>query len=233
MSMVVVCNKCRRSFKVSERFAGKSGPCPNCKATIQIPAKQEEVKVHAPAEFGAGGRTIDGKLALKPIARKHAKLEPVAVVIIVGSALVVLLIGFVGGRFGLFDNLLVRAGALLLISPPLCVAGYSVLREDELEPYRGLWLWVRAAACGVAFGLLWWVYGYVAGSILSGELWEFMFVVPAFLALGAFVPGVTFDLEYGNGFLHYAFYVLVTAILAWVAGLGWPWDWATAGMAVT
>jgi len=223
MSIVVICRNCRKTFKVSDRFAGKSGPCPNCKATIQVPEKQQEVTVHAPTEFGRGGRTAEGKLALKPIVREETKLEPVATVAVVGAAVVVLLVGFVGGRFGLFDNLVLRAGALLLISPPLCVAGYSFLREDELEPHGGPWLWVRAAICGVAFAALWGGYTYVARSMLSGELWEFMFVVPAFLAVGGLAPRVTFDLEYGNGFLHYTFYVLVTAILGWVAGLGWPW----------
>ena len=35
--------------------------------------------------------------------------------------------------------------ALLLISPPLVIAAYEVLRDDELEPYRGLPLDVRSA----------------------------------------------------------------------------------------
>jgi len=226
MSIVVICRNCRKTFKVSDRFAGKSGPCPNCKATIRVPEKRKEVQVHAPTEFGSGGRTTEGKLALKPIAREETKLEPVATVAAVAAAVVVLLVAFVAGRVRLFDNLLVTAGALLLISPPLCAAGYSFLREEELQPHRGLSLWVRAAICGAGFAALWGGYAYVARSMLSGELWEFMFVVPAFLAIGGLVPRVTFDLEYGNGFLHCAFYVLVTGILGWVAGLGWPWGWA-------
>jgi len=224
MSIVVVCRNCQKTFKVSDRFAGKSGPCPNCKTTLQVPEKGKEVTVHAPTEFGGGGRTADGKLALKPIARQETKLEPVATAAVVAAAVLVLLVGFVGGRFGLFDSLVVRAGALLLISPPLCVAGYSFLREEELEPHRGLQLWIRAAICGAAFAALWGGYTYMARSMLSGELWEFMFAVPAFLAVGGLVPRVTLDLEYGNAVLHYTFYVLVTAILGWVAGLGWPWD---------
>ena len=56
MSIVVVCPGCRKSFKVSDKFAGKSGPCPNCKRTLQVPTKAEEVKVHAPEAFAGGGK---------------------------------------------------------------------------------------------------------------------------------------------------------------------------------
>ena len=28
----------------------------------------------------------------------------------------------------------------------------------------------------------------------------------------------------GNGFFHYACYVLLTALLRWAAGMGWLWD---------
>ena len=82
MSILVVCPGCRKSFKVSDRFAGKSGPCPSCKATIQVPTKSEEVKVHAPTAFADGGRSTTGQLLTKPIARKETRLGPVMAVAI-------------------------------------------------------------------------------------------------------------------------------------------------------
>ena len=39
-------------------------------------------------------------------------------------------------------------GALVL-APPLVLAGYTFLRDDELEPYRGRELGLRVAACGL------------------------------------------------------------------------------------
>ena len=41
MSIIVVCPGCKKSFKVSDKYAGKSGACPNpdCKATIKVPRK--------------------------------------------------------------------------------------------------------------------------------------------------------------------------------------------------
>ena len=79
MSIIVVCPACRKSFKVSEKFAGQTGPCPNCKKPLRVPTKEEEVKVHAPEEFAGGGKTTSGKLVTKPIARVDTKLRPVAV----------------------------------------------------------------------------------------------------------------------------------------------------------
>jgi hypothetical protein len=38
------------------------------------------------------------------------------------------------------------------------------------------------------------------------------------------VPLACLDLEYGNGFFHYAFYLLVTVLLRWLAGMGWVWE---------
>lgn len=223
MPMVVVCPNCRKSFRVNERFAGKSGPCPQCKATIKVPEKVEEVKVHTPEQFGAGGRSTTGKLLLKPIARKQVKLDPVVAVSLGAATLVVLLATWALGN-AIQGNLVVRAIGLLLVSPPLVVAAYSILRDDELEPYRGISLYIRAAICGTAYTILWGVYGYVSGMALSGQLWEWVFVAPPFLVSGALMALACLDLDFGSGVFHYAFYVLVSMLLRWAAGMGWIWN---------
>ena len=239
MSILVVCPGCHKSFKVSDKFAGKSGACPNpkCKATIKVPTKEEEVKVHAPAEFAGGGRDTAGKLVGKPIARTETKLAPVTAAAIACSALAVLLVTWAGGKAGLFvregvegpeANLLWCAIGLLLVSPPLVVAGYTFLRDDELEPYRGLALYVRSAICGLVYVLLWGVYSKLAGTVLTGDLWQWIFVIPPLLVAGALIALACLDLEFGSGFFHYVFYVLVTVLLGWVAGMGWVWEVAGA-----
>jgi len=217
MSILVVCKGCKKSFKVSDKFAGKSGACPQCKAVIHVPLKQDEVKVHGPAVTAA-------EKSVKPILREETKvLQPVTLVIVGGATLVVLIITWVAGGL-IRDNPLVLTVGLLLISPPLVVAPYTFLRNDELEPYRGLTLWTRACICSLAYVILWGVFGYASGRVLSGELWEWMFIIPPFLAAGAIFPLACLDLDYGSGFFHYAFYVIVTILLRWIAGMGWVWE---------
>ena len=224
MSIVVVCKKCRKSFKVSDKFAGQSGACPNCKATLKVPDKTEEVKVHAPDEFADGGRSINGELITKPIDRKDAKLEPVTVVAIGGAALTVLLITWFGGQL-IGKSLVVRSIGLLLVSPALVVAAYTFLRDDELAPHRGTTLYVRSAICAVAYVILWGAYGYLdSQGVVSGELWTWLAIAAAFCVTGALVALACLDLNFGSGFFHYAFYVLVTILLRWAAGMGWLWE---------
>ncbi len=87
MAIVVVCPNCRARFQVSEKFAGKQGPCPKCKGVITIPALDEQVKIHEPEQFAEGGKDAKGRAVLKPVARVETKVRPVMVVGIVGAAI--------------------------------------------------------------------------------------------------------------------------------------------------
>ena len=181
MPIIVVCTECRKSFRVSDKFAGKSGPCPNCKTVLRVPMKSEEVTIHAPAAFAEGGRTKTGKLITKPIARTMLKLSPVAAVAIGGSALLILVVAWAGGALRLFQSPLVSAAGLLAVSLPLVVAAYSFVRDNELEPYRGTALYLRAAICGACYTLLWGVFWLLASptfGYVSGDLWNWLIVVP-------------------------------------------------------
>ena len=66
MSILVVCPGCRKRFSVSDKFAGQTGPCPNCKAKIRVPTKEEEVKIHGPTEFATGTQDARGDITAKP-----------------------------------------------------------------------------------------------------------------------------------------------------------------------
>jgi hypothetical protein len=225
MSIIVVCPGCRKSFKVSDKFAGRSGPCPKCKRVIEVPAKDQEVKIHAPVQHGAGGRTKAGKLALKPVAFVSTKLDPVATTIIVASVLIVLAATWMGGRMKLFEGLIPLTVGLLLISPPLALGGYTILRDDELEPYSGVSLYIRSALCALAYVVLWGIFDMLAAQgVINGELWVWVFVGVPFLSAGGGIAVAAFDLDFGNGVLHYAFYLLVTVVLHRAAGLKWIWD---------
>jgi hypothetical protein len=225
MSILVVCPSCRKSFQVSDKFAGVTGSCPKCKGKITVPTKAQEVQVHAPAQFAGGGRSVSGELVTKPIARKMTKLEPVRAAVVAGAALLVLVVAWAGGKAEWFGLPVVCGIGLLLISPPLVVAAYAFLRNDELEPFLQKELYVRAGICSLAYVVLWGVFAYVSNmGLLTGELWSWFFVAPPFLLIGALAAYGSLDLEFGSGFFHYCFYLLVTVLLRAVAGLGWVWD---------
>jgi len=223
MPIQVICPGCKTRFQVSDRFAGRTGPCPKCKTPIRIPTKEEEVKVHAPEEFASGGRSTTGQLVLKPIARRYARWNPVVAVGIAGASLVVVVLTALLGWVGVFQYRIMQAAGLLVISPPLVVAGYLALYDEESEPYRSWGLYLRAAICGAAFAGLWGLYGYVGPRVLTGEIWNWFFLAPPFLILGGLAGFACLDLDWGSGVFLYAFYVLVTVVLRWLAGLGWIW----------
>jgi len=228
MSIIVTCEGCRKSFKVSDKFAGKSGPCPKCKRVIQVPAAGQEVTVHAPEQFAGGGRTRTGKLALEPVAFRSAKLEPVKATLIAAAAVLVVVFAWIGGKHHLFDSAVATAVGLLLISPPLAMGGYTFLRDDEREPYYGTPLYLRSAICALGYMLLWGLFAYLAvNGLLTSDMWLWLFLgVPA-MAAGGGIAMATLDLDFTNGIFHYAFYLLVTVLLYRAAGLKWIWDIAS------
>ncbi|MHC4400285.1 MAG: zinc ribbon domain-containing protein [Planctomycetota bacterium] len=233
MSILVVCPGCKKRFTVSEKFAGRTGPCPSCKTTIKIPEKTGEVEVDDPRGPGtAGKRAAD--IHVQPILRPEATWNPVLAAIIGGASLVVLIgtwiLGradaFVGGAtLPLLGVGLMPVIGLLLISPPLVIAGYSFLQNDEdLAPYRGKELYLRAGICSLAYIVLWGAYAYAVSHEWVGELWTWLYVAPPIFLAGGFIAFASLDLEYGLGFFHYSFYAFVTGLLRWVAGMGWVWD---------
>jgi hypothetical protein len=233
MSIQVTCPGCLKRFQVNDKFAGKSGPCPSCKHILKIPAKSEEVVVHAPEEFASGGRGVTGKLALKPIAREETKITPLMIACIAGAVVLIFIATFLGNSAGLFKEgikgTIFCTIGLLLISPPSAFAAYSFLRNDELEPYRGTSLYVRSLICGLAYVILWGVFGYAAPKVLGSEIWTWLILATPFLIAGTAAAWATLDLEPGNAFSHYAFYLLATILLRWVAGMGWIWNLNSGG----
>jgi hypothetical protein len=224
MSIIVVCPGCRKSFQVSDKFAGKSGPCPACKRVLQVPAKTEEVKVHAPTEFAGGGRSTTGKLVIKPVAFEPTKAQPVTVTIIVAAVLVVIVVARLAG--GLFcSSMIATTIGLLIVSPPLALAAYKVLHNSDLEPFRGKELYIRSSLCALAYVVLWGMFTLLASrGVISGDLWVWLFVAPAFVSVGSMFAMAAFDFEFGDALFHYGFYLIATLILRWLAGMKWVWD---------
>ncbi len=231
MAIDVTCVACKTRFQVSEKFAGKSGPCPKCKAVIKIPEKKDEVVIHGGDDFGPKSTT--GQPDFKPIARTEVKLQTPQIVIIVGSVVLVLILALVlrmqfpGGKV---PQLVTILGSILL-GPALAFAGYTFLRDDELEPYRGTEVMLRALACGLAFAAIWGAYWFVFSywndwkPLRPGEPnWQIMAaVVPAMIALGALASQASFEFELTTGALHYSMYLITTVILRLIMGMDPKW----------
>ncbi len=227
MPIAVLCPGCKARFSVSEKFAGKKGPCPKCKAVITIPeVAAEEIKVHVPEQFASAGKDSKGRAVSKPIMRQEAKLTPTTIVLLVGATVVCFAVALL--LRGIANKLPIIIAGLVIISPPLAAAGYTFLRDDELEPYRGTWLWIRAVLCGLVYAALWGAYWPLpAYGVISGEAWQWLFVAPVFISLGAAAAWASLDLDFGSGAMHYCFFLLVCLLLR--AALGMPPLWAMAG----
>ncbi|HEV3138116.1 MAG TPA: hypothetical protein VGZ26_09430 [Pirellulales bacterium] len=229
MPISVMCPGCKARFSVSEKFAGKKGACPKCKAVITVPdAPAEEIKVHEPEQYASGGKDSKGRPAAKPILRDETRLKPVAIAAIVGSAIVVFAIAFALRAVDNKSKLPFIVVGLLIVSPPLAMAGYTFLRDDELlEPYQGKSLVIRASLCSLAYAALWGAYSPLpAYGIITGEAWQWLFVAPVFIGTGAAAAYACLDLDFGSGAMHYCFYLLVTLLLRFAIGL--PPLWALA-----
>ena len=218
MAIQVICPGCHKRFKVGDQFAGRTGPCPSCKHPIQIPEKGQEVKVHAPKDFEGGGRSTSGKLVLKPISYRQMKTDPIVLTIVISAVLAMLITAWLAGSI-FVSSLLIRSVALAAISPAIVFGGYFFLRNDDWEPYYGSALWMRSAICGLCFVVLWGVFAYVSGSVVTGQIWTWAAVAIPIFAMGMLAAVASLDLEMENGFFLYAFYVLFTGLLGWIAGM--------------
>jgi hypothetical protein len=234
MAIDVTCNKCLTRFQVSEKFAGKKGPCPKCKNVITVPDKKAEVVIHAPEVSGPTDST--GQAVLKPIARTEVKLSTPVIVGIVGAVVVVLLAAVIlragakpipPGNFRYYSPVVTVIGSLLL-APALAFAGYTFLRDDELAPHRGMDLILRLIAPSIVYpglwGLYWAVFAYLASSHITPNWYIAAFVLPVLVALGAVTAQASLDLEFGTAALQYAMYLATTVLLRAIMGMNVLWN---------
>lgn len=229
MAIQVICPnpKCLTRFKVADKFAGQKGPCPKCKTVITIPKKEEEVVIHAPEHSEAGAVGAGGRHALKTYKRKDTKFQPLIFTTVIASVLVALLIALVlrSTDKGNVNIWILVAGAMVF-GPPLSWAGYTFLRDPELEAYSGVPVLIRSLACGLVYALLWWVFAFLGGRFFGPdamtkglEIWQMVVLIIPVFAAGTLAAFASFDLDPGSAFFHCAMYFAVTVILRLVAAL--------------
>jgi hypothetical protein len=218
MSIRVTCPGCHTRFNVSDKFAGREGPCPKCKKPIKIPDKTEEVVIHAPE---TGPKDSQGRPVLKPIARKETKLSSAQIAIIactiIGFLMAALLLNQVYEP-GDFPGWLLWLGAFGL-GVAVSYAGYTFLRDQELGVFVTKELWIRVVACGAIYALLWFLipvmnYGFVD----LGKTGAFV-AIGIMLAAGAAVGMLAFDFDYLVGLLHCGMYMACCLLCRFIAGL--------------
>ena len=133
MSIRVTCPSCHTRFNVSEKFAGKEGPCPKCKKTIRVPDASQEVKVH---EREVGPKDSKGRAILKPIARQETKVSSVQMTIIIAGIVSFLVLALVMRLMILpeeFPQWLLMLSALV-IAPAAAYAAYTFCETKNSAP---------------------------------------------------------------------------------------------------
>ncbi len=162
MPIQVTCANCLKRFQVSDKFAGKSGACPNCKKELRVPDKSEEVVIHAPDDGAPKDR--EGQSILKPlerqetdVTRKGLIITIVAIVVTIGCAIGFRFAGLTEESFPSWVRVFVIG---LIAAPPLVWSGYQFVQETELEPYRGVELRNRVLILSAIFAGLWLIYAF-------------------------------------------------------------------------
>lgn len=221
MPIQVTCPGCLARFSVSEKYAGKKGPCPKCKKEIVVPDKSQEVVIHAPET--AAPKDSKGVSVLKPIKRTEFKLSTLQIVIGASIAVFALVMAIVG-RFA-FTQLpwwYLATGAVIL-SYPVAWAGYAFLRDDELGGYMGKELTLRVASCAGVFSVTWGLYWFLAYYLGNKTLADidgisFAIFLAIMIVVGTFASLLSLELEFAQSLLHYVLYLGITFVLALLAG---------------
>jgi len=221
MPIRVTCTKCHTRFNVSDKFAGKEGPCPKCKTKIKVPDKTEEVVIAGPKATAVDSK---GRSVLSPIRRKDTILSPIQLTIIIAS-----IVGFLVAAFVLrsmlpeakdFPLWLMGISALL-IAPPLVYVAYAFLRDQDLDPFKGSELWARVGICSAVYAITW-IAMPIAYYAFNNhyEVGSYVIAGAAMLVAGGVTGMFCFDLDYFMGSVHYGLYMGICLLGRSLAGVG-------------
>lgn len=220
MAIKVSCPSCKKRFQVSEKFAGKKGPCPECKAEITIPELTEEVVIHEPQTFGPKGTSGQG--VLKPIFREEERF-PLMSGIVVGVSIIVAIALAVVHLTLAEPSVLVLGLMLVVLGPAVANGGYFLLRDPDLAAHEGSVLWIRTVAVGLGYAIAWGVYFWLKSLIFSDIEFQFYylaFTLPPLVGVGGLIGWVGLELvDYLTGAMHYGIYLLASGVLLLIAGV--------------
>lgn len=228
MAITVTCPGCHKKFVVSEKFAGKSGPCKYCKTIIHIPNEvpaAEKVVIHGGQTFSSGGKNAQGKLVLKPLERSEKKFNRVRAIIITAGILGALLATFILGKvFNLNENFLIAAAGLCVVTPLIVGGLYPLVKKDEmLESIHGFDFYWRTGVISVVYAGMWGALSYLMyiGTLSSQTPTMWAICTIALVLFGIFMCMCFYELEWGNAAFHTLAFVCVTLFLRYLAGIVW------------
>ena len=228
MAITVTCPGCHKKFVVSEKFAGKSGPCKYCKTIIHIPNEvpaAEKVVIHGGQTFSSGGKNAQGKLVLKPLERDVKKFNRVRAIFVTAGILGALIATFVLGKvFNLNENFLIAAAGLCVVTPLIVGGLYPLVKKDEmLESIHGYDFYWRTGVISVVYAGMWGTLSYLMylGTLSSQTPTMWAICTIALVLFGIFMCMCFYELEWGNAAFHTLAFVLVTLLLRYLAGIVW------------
>lgn len=227
MPIQVTCPGCLKRFTVADKHAGKQGPCPSCKKTITIPKLEDQVVIH---EQPSGPVDSKGRSVLKTFRRQDSKFSPLMALSAVGVVVVACLVAFLLKGFvataSVVPAVLVMCGAAAVLGPFVAAGGYMFLRDDELEPYRGAQLWLRAAACGVGFALAWLLFAFILSRLTTPEdvksglqLWQLLIPLAVMFMVGLLSAYASLELDPASAVMLFALFFIFTGLLRLLMGL--------------
>ena len=221
MPIRVTCPGCHARFHVSDKFAGKKGPCPKCKVVILIPSANEQVVIHEPESFGPKNET--GQAVLKPISRSETRLTVIHYVLIAAGALM-FLAGAMVIRFMVDDKtsppVAILAVGAVGLGWLMSLTGYSFLRDPDLGGVGGKELWIRVGICGLIYAATWLFMPLMKYAFDGYGLGAWITACIGMLAVGGFAGMYSFDFDFTNGIMHYGLFFGITLLGRWLAGIG-------------
>jgi len=222
MPIPVTCPGCLSRFTVSDKFAGKQGPCPKCKQKITVPDKSQEVVIHAPENYGP--KDAAGKPVLKPIKRVEFTPNGLQIVVAICVAAVAIIAALWARLAGITPPTWALALVAAALAYPLSSIGYTFFKDDELGGYIGKERLMRLGICAGVFALTWAVYWLVAkyfgNRVLAQvDLLQMSILVAIMFGLGVAVSIGCCELEVAQSFFHYSIYFVATLLLALLAGV--------------
>ena len=226
MSIHVIGPGCMTQFEVSDRFAGKKGPCPKCGHIIEIP--KANVTIVSPDELVVDGKKVQNPDHVRPIEQKSYSFTASAVIVNLAVLTAVLAVALVF-HFVHAPFLAVPVGIALVLAVayPLMKYGYMTFRDpNDLEIFLGGQLGKKSILGAAVLLALWLVYELVLLYMNPGGM-ALAYLIPV-AVFAAFVPVVIFDMDFSDSLAVAVVFLLAVILLRglmFTGDGGWIWQW--------